>query len=117
MKYAIIGSRSFNNYDKLKSILDIIRIEYSIDTIISGGASGADSLAEKYAKENNIPLVIYRAEWDKYGKRAGFIRNKYIIDDCDICIAFWDGKSKGTKHSIDLAKSSNKKVLIIHTGE
>ena len=117
MKFAIIGTRTFTDYQRLKSILDKIKSKYEIESIISGGASGADTMAEIYARENNIPLTVYKADWDKYGKRAGFIRNKYIIDDCDICIAFWDSKSKGTKHSIDLAKSSNKKVFIIHTGE
>lgn len=79
---------------------------------MSGGAKGADSLAERFAKENNIETMIFPADWDKYGKNAGYIRNKDIISNSDIVIAFWDGKSKGTKISIDLAKQSSKILFI-----
>ena len=112
MKYAIIGSRNFNDYNRLKSTLD--HELPRIDLIISGGASGADTLAEKWADENNIPSRIFHAEWEKYGKSAGFIRNRLIIDLADKVIAFWDGKSKGTANSISLAKKKNKKVSIVY---
>jgi len=109
MKVAVIGSRTFENYTKLESVLD----QYDISEIISGGARGADSLAELYALNKNIPVKIFKADWSKYGKAAGFIRNKDIIDNCDIVIAFWDGKSKGTQHSINLAKKQGKTVEVI----
>ena len=109
IKYAIIGSRSFNDYRLLKHILDPIIIY----CIVSGGANGADTLAERYAKENNIQTEIYPADWNKYGKSAGYIRNKDIICGCDKVIAFWDGSSKGTYHSIKMARKLNKDVEII----
>jgi hypothetical protein len=71
-------------------------------------------MAEHYAEVNEIPIVVHEAEWDKYGKSAGYIRNKTIWDDSDMGIAFWDGVSKGTKHSFDLAKKQNKKLLIFN---
>ena len=109
MKLAVVGSRSFNDFNLLCSKLRQI----SISEIISGGARGADSLGAKFAKENNIKLTVFPADWDMYGKSAGYIRNKRIIENCDQVIAFWDGNSKGTKHSIDLAKQMNKPTTIV----
>lgn len=111
MKLAIIGSREFNDYDLLCEVLNPHKEKISL--IISGGAKGADSLAERWAKENNIQTKVFIPEWDKYGKSAGFKRNILIIDECDSCIAFWDGSSKGTKSSIDLCIKNNKKHSII----
>lgn len=110
LKLAIVGSRTFNDYDTLLYVVNSIKIDngYLYTEIISGGAKGADSLAERYAEQNKIPLTIFPANWDRYGKRAGFIRNVYIIDDCDMCICFWDGLSHGTKHDIDLCKEKGK---------
>lgn len=110
MKIAVVGSRTFNDYELLRSTLD--KYDY-IELIISGGAKGADSLAERYALENNIKTLIFKPKWSEYGKRAGYIRNINIIENSDLVIAFWDGKSKGTKHSIDLAKKNKKQLLII----
>ena len=107
-KIAVIGSRSFSNYEYLKSILQW----HEFNMIISGGAKGADSLAQRYATEHNVPFKCFNADWDAYGKAAGPIRNKQIIDECDEVIAFWDNVSKGTKLSINLAKEQNKPVHI-----
>lgn len=113
MKIAIIGSRSFKDYSKLeKSILTHIAVS-EIDLIVSGGAVGADSLAESFADKYKIPVKLFLPDWELYGRSAGVVRNKYIIKESDVVIAFWDGISKGTKHSIDLANKQNKKVIII----
>lgn len=113
MNYAIIGSRTFIDYDKFKTECD--KHLQNISKIISGGAKGADSLAARYAKDNNISLLEIIPEWNKYGNQAGFIRNKLIISACDIVIAFWDNQSKGTKHSIEFAKRLKIKTIIINT--
>lgn len=113
MKLAIIGSRSFKDYDKLCIEVNKLREIEEITTIISGGANGADYLGKKYAAEEHIRYVEYPALWDMYGKSAGFRRNVDIVNDSDIILAFWDGKSRGTKHSIDLATKCGKKVVII----
>ena len=110
MKIAVIGSRSFADYELLKKTLNEIT---GITKVISGGAKGADSLAEQWAKEYQIETVIYKPDWAKYGRGAGVVRNRLIIEDCDLCIAFWDGESKGTKSSIDHCKKLNKKLTIV----
>lgn len=117
MKLAIVGSRSFTDYGYLKkSLLEFI-CEFpnnyygksiNITEVVSGGAEGADKLAERWAIDLDIALKIFYPDWNKYGKAAGPIRNKQIIDYCDILIAFWDKKSKGTWNSIDLALKQNK---------
>jgi len=111
MKIAIVGSRGFQNYELLKHhIISYFSEEdfFSIEEIISGGARGADELGERFARDFNIPLKLFKPDWDKYGKKAGFLRNIDIINACDICFAFWDGESKGTKHDIDLCEKNNK---------
>jgi len=114
MHIAIVGGRDFDDYDLLtKSVIKHYDIT-EIDGIVSGGAKGADSLAERYAKEHGIYMKVFPAEWDLYGKSAGFRRNVRIITSSDIVFAFWDGHSKGTKHSIDIAKKQNKILHIIN---
>ena len=109
MKVAVIGSRSFNDYELLRQTLS----KLEITLVVSGGAKGADSLGEKYANANNIPTKIFLPDWDKYGKSAGMLRNSDIINEAEIVVAFWDGESKGCKDAIAKANKLNKKVLII----
>lgn len=108
MKYAVIGSRSFCDYAVFEKELN----KYDISEIISGGAKGTDQLAERYAHANSIPIHIFKPDWQQYGKGAGVIRNKEIINACDAVIAFWDGKSKGTQSSINFARNKGKPVFI-----
>ena len=91
MKIAVIGSRSFNNFKLLEDTLS--SYESKITTIVSGGARGADSLAESWAEKYKKETIIIKPDWDKHGKSAGFIRNRDIIEACDGCIAFWDQES------------------------
>lgn len=109
MKVAVIGSRTFNDYEEVKRTLSSIKIT----EIISGGATGADTLGERYAKENNIPTKIFLPDWAKHGKAAGFLRNTDIVNAAEMVVAFWDGESRGTKDSIEKAIQTNKRVLII----
>lgn len=119
MRLAIIGSRSFNNYDLFeKTIFKNYKIE-NIKEIISGGVEGTDSLAEQFAIKYSIPMSIFIPDWDlygeygEYGDYAVYMRNILIIDSSDEVIAFWDGISKGTKHSIELANKAKKKLMIV----
>ena len=114
MKLAIIGSRTFNDYQLLKNeINDLVQKEkFEITHIVSGGAKGADKLGELYAFEYKIPTEIYYPDWSK-GKGAGFERNHDIIKNSDIVICFWNGESKGTLHSINLTKKYDKKCFIV----
>ena len=108
MKVAVIGSRTFTDKERMFSILST----YAITEIVSGGAMGADTIAEQWAVANNTPVTVYKPDWEKFGKKAGFIRNYDIIRDADLVIAFWDGASKGTEHSLRYAKKIGKQVVI-----
>lgn len=105
MKVAIIGSRDLEvNIEQY--------IPYGTTIIISGGARGIDSLAEKYADENNIEKIVFKPNYEKYGRRAPLLRDKLIVDEAELIIAIWDGKSLGTKFTIDYAKKKGKKIEI-----
>ena len=116
MRIAVIGSRSFYDYEYFKIEFKIFLEELSIKEykIISGGAKGADAFGAKYAKENNKEIVEFLPDWEKYGKKAGFLRNNTIWDNADIGIAFWDGKSTGTAHSFEISKKQNKILKVIN---
>ena len=113
MKLAVVGSRTFNDYNLLKSYLDKIHVREPITYIVSGGAKGADKLSERWALENNVETIIFLPDWEKYKKAAGFIRNKDIITESDKVIVFWDNISKGTLSSINLSKQQNKKIIVV----
>lgn len=98
MKLCVFGSRSFNDYNLLKEKLDNIHKKETITEIICGKAKGADSLGEKWAKENNIKVVEFPADWDKLGKKAGFARNLEMAKYCDMGIGFSVCGSRGTAH-------------------
>ena len=106
----IAGGRDFNDEHLLTQSCDKI-IGDSICEIVSGGARGADRLGEFYAMEKNLEVKRFPADWDQFGKRAGFLRNAEMADYADTLIAFWDGESRGTKHMIDLA---NQNGLVVH---
>lgn len=116
----IVGSRTFNDYAILKEKMDkILSNKKSMHiVIVSGGAAGADTLAYRYGKENGYENIVMNADWKKYGKSAGYIRNeemhKFIAQYSDRgVVAFWDGKSKGTAHSFDLAKKYNNPIRVV----
>ena len=111
MKVIIAGSREFNDYDKLCKFCDHILQNQKEIEIVSGTAKGADKLGEKYATEKGYSIKRFPADWN-IGKSAGYLRNKEMAEYADALIAFWDGKSKGTKNMIDLAKKNNLKIKI-----
>lgn len=108
MKLLIAGSRTFDDYPYLKWVIDPLIIEHKITEIISGGAKGADKLAEKYAKDHNLNMTVVPADWNTYGKSAGYRRNKQMVDMTNFTVVFWDGKSRGTEHTINLAREAGK---------
>jgi hypothetical protein len=119
MRLLICGSRGFTSYPLLLKVIRENKLEP--DEIISGNARGADTLGELYAEQNKIPVKIFPAEWkDHYGKfdrGAGFKRNLKMIEYIkrfpdSVVLAFWDGNSTGTKHSIDCAKSQGVRVIV-----
>lgn len=110
----VVGSRDYNNYNEMSKILDFL-LQNQKDkniVIVSGGAKGADRFAEIYAQNHNYQIQIIKAEWNKYGKSAGYLRNKkmheFIKDKPHKgCVCFWNEKSKGTQHNFSLAKKYN----------
>lgn len=115
-KVIIAGSRSFSNYrllhEQCNKYLREKRKTHNI-IIVSGHARGTDLLGEKYAHDEGFALEIYPADWNKFGKRAGFRRNEQMAEVADALIAFWDGKSHGTKHMIDIMAEKKLQVKIV----
>lgn len=107
MKLIIAGTRAFNRYDILKKYVEeyIEKHQGKEIEIVSGHAEGADKLGEKFAEEKGYPLTIFRANWDKYGRAAGPIRNEEMAKYATHCIIFWDGKSPGTRNMNHLASA------------
>lgn len=110
----IAGGRDFTDYGLLKSKCDYFFRDKKPTAILCGEARGADSLGKQYAQKHGIPVQSYPAEWNRYGKKAGYIRNKEMAENADALVAFWDGASKGTKNMIDLAKAKGLPVRIVH---
>lgn len=107
MKVGVVGSRS-KTVQNLENYLPKDTSE-----IVSDGAKGIDLCAKQYAIKNNIKLVEFLPNYARYDRGAPIKRNNQIVDYCDVIIAFWDGISKGTKYTIDYAKSKNKKIVVI----
>lgn len=106
MKIAIVGSRNLT----VQNLEDYL--PKCITEIVSGGAKGIDTCAKEYARAHNVKLIEFLPEYEKYGKSAPLKRNLDIIDCADLVIAFWDGKSNGTKHVIDVCKKKNKQMIL-----
>lgn len=113
MKVAVVGSRSINDRNLIISFIEESHsFDKQYDKLISGGARGVDTIAEDYAKSKGIRTVIFYPDWEKYGNKAGFIRNADIISKCDKCIVIWDGVSSGTEHDIELCEQMKKPCYI-----
>lgn len=113
MRVAIVGSRDFPSMIKVRQY--IWRLANQRDSeleIVSGGARGVDDEVHRMADAHRMRYTELAADWEKYGKRAGFVRNQEIVDYADRVVAFWDGESKGTKHTIDLALKARKQLEV-----
>ena len=114
---AIIGSRTFEDYELLRDTMNDIRKKITISSIVSGGAKGADRLGAQYARSIDLKPIILKPLWrdanGKYDPIAGLNRNTQIIDKADYIVAFWDMKSTGTRDSINKARKSGKTVKIV----
>lgn len=113
MNIIIAGSREFNNYELLSDKCKHFLKNLGDIQIVCGCAKGADELGEKYAIDNELDIAYFVPNWEKYGQGAGPVRNKSMARYADGLIAFWNGKSKGTKNMIETAKQHNLNVRII----
>lgn len=107
MKIAVIGSRTIKRIDCRE-----IGAKPG-DWIVSGGAKGVDTLAEDFATANGFPVLRFLPDYHRYGKAAPHVRNGQIVAAADRVVAFWDGKSRGTKSTIEKAKRYGKEVHIV----
>ncbi len=107
MKLLVAGSRNIDNIN-----LELY-IPKETTLIISGGAAGVDTIAEEYADKHRISKLILRPRYDLYRRNAPLKRNNEMVDICDQVLIFWDGVSKGTKHTIDYAKKTGKPIEVI----
>ena len=109
-RIGVVGSRDYNNKQEIYKYLDS-KLD-KISSVVSGGCpTGADAIAQEYCKDRGISITIHYPDWKGLGKKAGFSRNRKIVTDCDVLIAWWTG-SKGTENSINIAKEMGKKIVI-----
>ena len=135
MVLAVIGSRHIKDKNRVYQEIEILRMDYDITAIVSGVAvnddkdTGPDTYGRDYALDHGLRYIGYPAEWDNlqafpckvrytgsgkpYNVLAGFNRNKFVAEDAEIALSIWDGKSKGTKDTMDQMKSQGKYVKIV----
>lgn len=115
MKTIIAGSRTISDLAIVeKAVFDS---GFKITEVVSGGARGVDNLGEKYAANNNLPLKLFRADWKRLGKSAGYVRNREMAGYAAALVAVWDGESKGTKNMIEEARKYSLKVFVLNVKE
>ena len=114
MDIIIAGSRDFDDYGRLCQECDTLLAGLRVDSILCGECRGADALGKRYAEDRGISVKSYPADWQRYGRAAGPIRNKQMAEAADLLIAFWDGQSRGTHSMIKLMQG--KAVEIVYIG-
>ena len=107
MKLLIVGSRSITDFDLLPYVSS------EVDTIITGGANGIDSLAEKYADVHRLSKYILRPRYDLYGRAAPLKRNEQMVEMADEVLVIWDGDSRGAKYTLEYAKKTGKPITLV----
>ena len=117
MRVGVIGTRKLDCRELVYSKLDTLHEYYRIKTIVSGGAIGPDTFGADWATLNGVDSLIFIPDYVKHGKSAPFKRNTDIVENSDVIVAFWDGKSSGTKDSIDKARKRGLIVKIYHVGD
>ncbi len=109
----IAGGRDFKDYALLSSTMNHLLSNIKDDiAVVCGKARGADTLGEQYAKEHGYMVQYFPADWKRYGKAAGYIRNTEMAKNADALLAFWDGHSLGTRHMIEIARKHGLNVRI-----
>ena len=110
MRTIVAGSRTVTEYNLVASA--IAEAPWSLSVIISGGAKGVDTLGEAYAHLKEIPLEIFNADWNRFGRAAGHMRNEEMAKNAQALIAVWDGESRCTANMIETAKKYKLKVYV-----
>lgn len=112
----ITGSREVPKMTqkKIEDALEKLHDNHSFSLLLSGGATGVDQMGEMWAKQKNIAIKQELPNWKEYGKSAGVLRNQTLVNEADIVVAFWNGRSKGTKDAIQRAVKANKIVKLYY---
>lgn len=113
MKTIIAGSRDISLPSFVESA--VAASQFTITEVVSGCARGVDTLAIQFAAKNGLPVKRFPANWDKFGRGAGYRRNAEMAQYAEALIAVWDGKSRGTGHMINIAQSKHLKVFVYRT--
>lgn len=113
---AVVGSREGITRELVEAKLAALTAKLTAlgwtPVIVSGGARGVDTFAEDWARAHSFQAIVFRADWHIHGKSAGYKRNVDIVNKADIVVAFWDGQSRGTAHSIKLTRDAGKRLYI-----
>ena len=115
-KIVVAGGREFSDYELLKIKMDSFIKTKSLThkiVIISGTAKGADMMGETYADDRQLNVMKFPAQWELHGKSAGYKRNLHMSTVADAVVVFWDGKSKGSKHMIDISKAAGLPIRVV----
>ncbi len=110
MRVIVAGSRSITDFDTVCRVIQLSG--FVIQVLLSGNASGVDLLGERYARRAGCAVEVYPAEWKKYGKKAGMVRNKFMAERANALIAIWDGQSPGTRHMIAEAEKRGLRTFV-----
>lgn len=117
----VAGGRDFDDYPLLAAALDRLLERLPEAELVSGHARGADRLGERYAGEHGLPCAVFPADWKRFGRRAGSLRNaqmlEYAAEAEPVVIAFWDGVSRGTADMIGRARAAGVECIVIPYGE
>jgi hypothetical protein len=110
MRTIIAGSRSITDYDTVALAVELSG--FDVTEVVSGTARGVDELGERWARQKGVPCRRFPADWERYGRSAGYWRNEEMARNADALVAVWDGVSRGTGHMIDIARREGLKVFI-----
>ena len=111
MKLLVAGSRSIKKYDLEKLV------PKQTTLIITGGAEGVDAIAEEYADKKRLSKLVLRPRYSLYGRGAPLKRNEEMLEFCDAALVIWDGRSRGSRYTIEQAKKMGKQVTVVTVGE
>ena len=106
MRVIVAGSRSISSYSVVESAIERSGFAREITEVVSGGAKGADVFGERWAQLHGVPVHRFPAEWQTFGRRAGFVRNAQMIEYADALVLIWDGLSRGAAHTLLLAEKA-----------
>ena len=111
LSVAIVGSRAYARPAAVRVVAALVHKHPGCE-VVSGGARGVDSIAAAAAREAGLAVREFPADWARLGRGAGLVRNRAIVEAAQVVVAFWDGRSRGTAHTIGLARAAGRQVVV-----